>query len=187
MIVTGEDILEEATIVDFDITTEPIDILLDNPAAPITPTGKWFVRLAGDSVDRSVSSVFGRIFLGGVLVRPSEDFDNRRPFGPERELRRAGLEGSKDDSSAMLSMETLGLTLMYPVLWEMVILSSESGVSESAGDPSLTYNYHYHEMGALLATETYPWTTHPAKPLRNDLHKTVPFLETLKYPGGFTF
>ena len=179
MIVTGEDILEEATIVDFDITTEPIDILLDNPAAPITPTGKWFVRLAGDSVDRSVSSVFGRIFLGGVLVRPSEDFDNRRPFGPERELRRAGLEGSKDDSSAMLSMETLGLTLMYPVLWEMVILSSESGVSESAGDPPLTYNYHYHEMGALLATETYPWTTHPAKPLRNDLHKTVPFLETL--------
>ena len=40
MIETGEDILEEATIVDFDITTDPIDILLDNPAAPITPTGK---------------------------------------------------------------------------------------------------------------------------------------------------
>ena len=32
--------LAEATIVDFDTTTDPIEILLDRPAAPITPTGK---------------------------------------------------------------------------------------------------------------------------------------------------
>ena len=37
--------------------------------------------------------------------------------------------------SAMVSMDWRGLTLIYPVLCEIVILSSESGVlSESAGE-----------------------------------------------------
>ena len=52
--------------------------LVEDRAAPITPTGRW-----GDpeGVLSKCSDVFGRIFLGGVDVR-SPFLLSRRPLGP---------------------------------------------------------------------------------------------------------
>jgi hypothetical protein len=73
--------------------------LLERPAAPITPTGKWLVlpppagtftaeAAAGDEaplLSAACSSVvLGRIFRGGVLVRSLPVLDRRRPPGPFR-------------------------------------------------------------------------------------------------------
>ena len=85
------------------VATDVMLNLLERPAAPITPTGRWLVRplvaaaevvtftatgeavlLCGPPSEESSVVALGRILRGGVLVRSLPVLESRRPLGPFR-------------------------------------------------------------------------------------------------------
>ena len=110
----------------------------DSPAAPITPAGRWFVLPATGEADDlwGSTSAFGKIFLGGVGTL-SPAFAIFFPFGPAygpEFLLCGDFPESTLPSSDNWSTDLLGFELTYPVFCDIFVLSSVSGVSESAGD-----------------------------------------------------